>query len=592
MARTAAPAKLSFIEFQRPLLVEAPPRGDDWLFEIKYDGYRAQVVIESGKVRVFTRNGYDWTDRFGGIAKAAVDLAVESAIIDGEATVFGETGLPDIQALERELGKANSSRLVFHAFDLLHLDGKDLRLRPLAERKAKLKGVLEDGPAALAYVEHLEGDAKDIVDHACNLGFEGIIAKRAGSPYRSGEGETWLKLKCARSDTFPIIAFVEKLGAQPRRIASLYIGRREGDRLLYAGKVATGFREPVMRAIRERLDPLITGKSPLSAPIDKPKATWVRPEVLAEIKFSGVTDRGIVREAVFKGLREDLMPPAPERSPGRRRPERMAAPSSNHGVPKENILQLLPDAVAPSKAELIAYWTRVAKPALIHLARRPLKLVRHTRGTTFYHRGPLPDIPAAVHQMSVQKREGGEGVRVWVDDLAGLLGLVEMDAVELHPWNATVEDIEHADRVVLDLDPGDGVEWPEVIETALMLRGMLQADGFEPWPKVTGGKGLHLMAPLETKVTHDEAREYAKGLAQKLAAKFPKRFLIAAAPAQRSRRIFLDYLRNGRGNTAVGAWSPRARPGFPIAAPVTWAEVEKGIAPNAITMKGRVRSKR
>jgi bifunctional non-homologous end joining protein LigD len=589
-------AELGFIEFQRPIAVEKPPRGSGWLFEVKYDGYRAQAQIQKGQVRVYTRNGCDWTDRFRRIATAAEGLRVNSAIIDGEATVFGGTGLPDIQALERELGKPNSTKLLFHAFDLLHLDGEDLRSRPLVERKAMLKELLKDGPPAIVYVDHLEGEAAEVMDHACELGLEGIIAKRADAPYRSGESESWLKLKCDRMDTFPIVAFVEKLGANPRRIASLYIGRRDGDRLLYAGKVAMGFTTPMMRAVRERLDPLIVGRSPVSVHKEKPKATWVRPEVLAEVKFSGVTDAGVLREAVFKGLREDLMPPASSKA----KPRRMARPGSEHGVPKENILQLLPDAVSPSKEELIAYWKKMAKPALVHLGRRPLKLVRHTRGATFYHRGKLPEIPPAVHRLTVQKREGGEGVRVWVDDLAGLLGLVEMDVVEVHPWNATVDDIERADRIVLDLDPGEGVEWQEVIDTALMLREILQGVGLDPWPKVTGGKGIHLMAPLESPIRHDKAREFAKQLAQGLASQHPKRYLVSAEPSARSGRIFLDYLRNGRGNTAVGAYSPRVRAGFPIAAPVTWAQVEKGIRPDAFTMAsppasrggGRGRSKR
>lgn len=312
----------------------------------------------------------------------------------------------------------------------------------------------------------------------------------------------------------------------------------------------------------------------------KPKATWIRPEVLAEVQFSGVTDRGILREAVFKGLREDLVQ-IPAKSPA---PSKRREAVGQHGVPRENILQLLPDAVSPSKEELVRYWERVADQALIHLRRRPLKLVRHAFGATFYHKGKLPEIPAAVHQLRVQKREGGEGVRVWVDDLAGLLGLVEMNAVEVHPWNATVDDIEHADRVVLDLDPGEGIEWAEVIETALALRDIMEAAGLESWPKVTGGKGIHLMGPLETKMTHDSARQLAKSLAQCLVEARPGRYLLSAAPAARRGRIFLDYLRNGRGNTAVGAFSPRARPGFPIAHPVTWSQVERGIRPDGFTI--------
>ncbi|TPM24089.1 DNA ligase D [Mesorhizobium sp. B2-3-5] len=571
--------QLAFIDFQSPTLVEKAPDGDNWLHEIKYDGYRTELVIEGGAARAFTRRGYDWSHRYKRIVQTAANLPVKSAIIDGEAVVLGATGLPDYQALERELGNPNSPKLMFFAFDLLHLDGRDLRQQPLIERKAALRDLLDETAPTLTYAEHLELGGEDVFDHACRLGLEGIVSKRADSPYRSGVQASWLKVKCVKSDTFPIVAFVEKLGAKPRRIASLYIGRREGDRLLYAGKAKSGYTLEAARRVRERLDPLITGKSPLSEHIKKPKATWVEPVVLAEVQFSGVTDRGILREAVFKGLREDLQTiPAKPPSPSKRRSD------SQHGVPRENILQLLPEAVTPSREELAQYWERVADQALIHLGRRPLKLVRHAFGATFYHKGPLPPIPASVHQLRVQKREGGEGVRVWVDGLDGLLGLVEMDAVELHPWNAAIDDVEHADRLVLDLDPGEGVPWDAVIEAALSLRGILEATGLESWPKVTGGKGIHLMAPLAAKMTHDSARQLAKSIAQLLVDADPDRYLLSADPAARRGRIFLDYLRNGRGNTAVGAFSPRARRGFPIAHPVTWKQVEAGIRPDAFTL--------
>lgn len=446
----------------------------------------------------------------------------------------------------------------------------------------------------LIYAEHLDASGADVFEHACELGLEGIVSKRTDAVYRSGVTANWLKLKCIKSDTFPIIAFVEKLGAHPRRIASLYIGRREGDRLLYAGKARTGYTLDAARRVRERLDPLIIRKSPLTAPIVKPKATWVIPEVLAEIEFSGVTDRGVLREAVFKGLREDLAPvpveppaPSPVRKPNAPQTKRKAS----HGVPPENILQLLPDAVSPSKDELVRYWERVADKALVHLGNRPLKLVRHTRGVTFYHKGELPGIPAAVHELRMQKREGGDGVRVWVDDLEGLLGLVlVMDVIELHPWNATVDDIERADRIVLDLDPGEGVPWDEVIGTALSLRDIMEAEGLESWPKVTGGKGIHLMAPLPKRIAHDAARLLARSLAQRLMRAAPDRYLLSAAPTARKGRIFFDYLRNGRGNTAVGAFSPRARRGSPIARPVTWRQVERGIPPDTFTMASPFRS--
>ncbi|RUW63816.1 DNA ligase D [Mesorhizobium sp. M7A.F.Ca.US.008.03.1.1] len=571
---------LSFVEFQSPTLVATAPEGSDWIHEIKYDGYRTELIIERSKARAFTRRGYDWSHRYRRIVQAAAGLPVKTAILDGEAVVLGDTGLPDYQALERELGNPDSARLIFYAFDLLLLNGRDLRQQPLVKRKAALERLLENTPPTLTYAEHLEVSGKDVFQHACRMGLEGIVSKRVDGTYCSGIQTSWLKIKCIKSDTFPIVAFVEKLGAHPRRIASLYLGRREGDRLLYAGKARSGYTLSAAKLVRERLDPLITSKSPLSEPIVKPKATWVKPDVLAEVQFSGVTDRGVLREAVFKGLREDLVPiPAKPPAPSKRR---VSAPQ--HGVPSENILQLLPDAVPPPKEELARYWERVADHALAHLGRRPLKLVRHAHGATFYHKGTLPKIPAAVHQLRLQKREGGEGVRVWVDDLAGLLGLVEMDAVELHPWNATVDDIEHADRIVLDLDPGEGVEWDQVIATTLALRDILEAEGLESWPKVTGGKGIHLMAPLRAKLTHDNARLLARSFANRLAEAHPDRYLLSAAPSARTGRIFIDYLRNGRGNTAVGAFSPRARPGFPVAHPVTWSQVEAAIRPDAFTI--------
>jgi bifunctional non-homologous end joining protein LigD len=261
-------------------------------------------------------------------------------------------------------------------------------------------------------------------------------------------------------------------------------------------------------------------------------------------------------------------------------------------VPRENILQLLPDAVAPSKDSLKAYWRKVAPAALHYLQRRPLKLVRHTHRTTFYHRGALPPTAPGVHELHIEKREGGLGVRLWIDDLEGLLGLVEMGAVELHPWGSTVDDIEHPDQMIFDLDPGQGVEWDFVIETALRLREFLQAEGFEPWPKTTGGKGLHLIVPLDRSRDADEVHRYSRTLAQRFATRAPRRYITSARLKDRPGNLFIDFLRNGRGTTAVGAYSPRARPGFPIAAAVTWAEVERGVRSDAFTMDNPPRQRR
>jgi bifunctional non-homologous end joining protein LigD len=299
-----------------PTLRERAPDGPDWLHEIKIDGYRAQLHVHDGTVRVFSRSGYDWTEQFGQIARAAEALSAGDLIVDGEATVLGKTGLPDFQALRRELARTHSDRLIYQAFDLLYLDGRDLRGLPLIKRKQALAQVLAGVHSKIAPAEFIDQQGGEAVfRHACELGVEGIVSKRRDAPYRSGRQEAWIKLKCTKSDTFPIVAFVEKLGARPRKIASLYVGRRDGGRVLYAGKAGTGYTEKTARELREKLDPLILKKSPLAVPVKKPKATWVQPVVDAEIEYGALTDDGLLREAVFKGLRDDLALPAVKRKP-------------------------------------------------------------------------------------------------------------------------------------------------------------------------------------------------------------------------------------------------------------------------------------
>jgi bifunctional non-homologous end joining protein LigD len=397
--------------------------------------------------------------------------------------------------------------------------------------------VLPKRTTTIAFAEFFEKqEGETVYRHACKLGLEGIVSKLRDSPYRSGRQESWIKLKCTKSDSFPIVAFVEKLGARPRRIASLYLGRRDGNRLVYAGKAPTGYTMAAAREVRERLDPLIVKRSPLSVLVKKPKATWVSPDVLAEIEYGGVTDDGLLREAVFKGLRDDLaVVDAPEAVPARVQ----RAPKERGGVRRENILQLLADAVAPNKEELAAYWRRVAKRALSYLGRRPLKLVRHTRGTVFDHKGPLPPIPAAVQPFRIEKREGGAGVRVWVDSLAGLLGASRWASSRCIPrplpWTTSSMPTRWSSTSIPVRAP-----WDFVIETALRMRKLLAEEGLKSWPKITGGKGLHIMVPLADKLTHDEAHDYARRMAQRLATMDPDRYTTSASLARRPGRLFVD----------------------------------------------------
>jgi bifunctional non-homologous end joining protein LigD len=321
------------------------------------------------------------------------------------------------------------------------------------------------------------------------------------------------------------------------------------------------------------------------------------------VEFRAWTTDRQLRHASFKGLREDkaaeeVVAELPVETPAERSPEARerpiraepqpkaakAARKRAAGVPAENIQRMLPDAVAPPPEALERYWRRVAKRALPYLTRRPLTLVRHVNGLTFFHEGPLPPVPPAVHELRTRKSGGEEGTRLWVDSLEGLLGLVSIGVVEVHPWGATVDDIERPDTLVFDLDPGEGIAWEFVTETALRLRELLTGEGFEAWPKMTGGKGLHVMVPVDREMVWGEAKAYTREIAERVAATAPARYTTSASIAKRLGRLFIDYLRNGRGTTAIGAYSPRARPGFPIAAPVTWREVERGIRPDAFTM--------
>jgi DNA ligase D-like protein (predicted ligase) len=338
-----------FIEFCDPTLREKPPPGNQWLYEIKADGYRAQTHVNDKNVTVYSRSGYNWTDRFPTIAEAARKLRARQAILDGEAVVMGANGIPDFQALRRELSRKDSKRVVYLAFDLLYLDGRDLRQRPYVERKRELQALLAGAPEILSYVEYLEGDGQEAFRHACQLGLEGLVCKRKDSPYRSGRQEFWIKLKCKKTHDFPIVAFVEKLGARPRKLASLYVGRWEGERLLYAGKVGTGYTETVARELRQRLDPLIIKNSPLSVPVKKPKATWLKPVMVAEISFGGVTDDGVLREAVFKRLLDDLKSaPDPKAAAGTEQ-QAKRAPAKSLGPQAPNVLVRQPARSEPTR---------------------------------------------------------------------------------------------------------------------------------------------------------------------------------------------------------------------------------------------------
>lgn len=588
------------------LVKEAPDRAE-WLHEIKFDGYRFHARFEHGDVKLLTRTGLDWTRKYPAIAEALRAVPARQAYLDGELCGMRPDGITSFSLIQAASDAGASDNLVFFLFDLLHLDGEDLMPSPLRHRKARLQQLLDGVSGPLQYSDHQVGRGPEFHAKACEMGLEGIISKRADAPYVPDDRGLWLKVKCLNREEFVVVGWTEPEGSRPW-LGSLLLAYYDDDgRLVYAGRAGSGFTGDELRRVWQRLQPFAVKKTPLDvlpprtsrfgSPLVLSRVHWVRPELVAEVTFLTWTAENLLRQVVYQGLREDKTardvrrpvpnapPPstAPVIAPGEK-PRRWPKREKKLPVPRENILQLLPDAVVPPREQLAEYWTKVADCALPYLGRRPLKLVRHEKGITFYHMGPLPPVPPTVHQLKVEKRKGGQGVRLWVDDLAGLLGLVDIGVVEIHPWQATVDDVEHPDLLVFDLDPGEGIEWDFVVETAFRLRDLLDQEGLDSWPKLTGGKGLHLMVPIKPTMAWNPAHDYAREIAERLASTDPDRYTTSAALSDRPGRLFIDFLRNGRGTTAVGAYSPRARPGFPIAAPVTWREIELGIAPNSFSI--------
>jgi bifunctional non-homologous end joining protein LigD len=554
-----------FIDPQLATLADAPPTGPKWVHEVKFDGYRTQIHVEKGKVRISTRRGHDWSNRFKAIAKAA--SALPDCIIDGEAVVLDAEGRSDFSALQSALASGKGGPISLYAFDLLFLKGLDLRSRPLLERKGALRKLLAKLPAdsGLRYSEHFTVPGEQMRKSACAMGLEGVVSKRINAPYRSTRNEDWIKSKCGERETFIIGGWRQAGGG----MQSIALGEFRNGKLYYVGKARTGFQD-MQRELLPQLTKVERATIPFNVgrPQRKEGQHWCEPVLHAEVSFTAWTASRHIRQAKFLGLRQD-MPTETKRH--------KVQPSSIKRPTAKNIQRLLEGAAIPPADQLKAYWGRVGKKALRYLAGRPLTLVRTDGKRVFFHTGSLPPLPKNVHALTIEKREGGTGTRLWVDSVPGLVALVDLGVIEVHPWNSTVANLEHPDQMIFDLDPGEGIPWEFVTDTALMLRDWLKKEeGLASWPKATGGKGLHVMVPLDGKRDDDEARQHSKEIATRFAA-LDRRYTVTAGASQRVGKLFLDYLRNGRGQTGVGAYSPRARKGHPIAVPLTWREVRAGV---------------
>ena len=581
---------------QLATLVGAAPDGPDWVHEIKLDGYRVLARIERGRARLLTRNRQDWTERFPSVAEAAAALPVKEALLDGEIVALDRSGVSSFQALQQGAEETGGWSLAYVAFDLLFLDGRDLRPRPLVERKKALARLLRGRRGRLRYSEHFDAPGPEVHRRACRMHLEGIVSKRKQAPYVAGRGQAWLKVKCVARQEFVIGGYTDPEGARAE-LGSLLLGVHDRDgRLVYAGRVGTGFTDATLAALGKRLRKLGQGSSPFSPEGPRPPARgahWVRPVLVGEVAFTEWTRDGLLRHPAFEGLREDkpaaqVVREAPRAAPARRIAGGSAADVAVAGVRLSHPDRVLYEEQAITKLGLARYYEAVADFIVPHAADRPLSLVRCPEGAggqCFYQKHAGQSIPPEVKRVRIRERGGPTAAYPYVDDLPGLVALAQIGVLEIHPWGARVGRIDRPDRLVLDLDPAPGLPWARVVEGAQAIRAVLGELDLVGFVKTTGGKGLHVVVPLRPSAGWEALRALGEGIGAELVRRAPDRYTINPLKAARRGRIFVDYLRNVRGATAVAAYSPRARADAPVSTPLGWSELAGTATPGDFTVQ-------
>lgn len=609
-----------FVEPQLAKLVERAPSAVGWAHEVKFDGYRLQLRVEEGDARLRTRKGLDWTRKFSAIAKQAEKLP--DCILDGEAVALDSHGAPDFAALQAALSEDKSEDLIFFAFDLLFLEGEDLRPLPLSERKTRLKALLEGlkgKHASLRFVDHFETAGDAVLQSACRMHLEGIVSKELDAPYKSGRGGSWTKAKCRAGHEVVIGGWTSEGKRLRSLLAGVHRGEGKSKKLVYVGRVGTGFGESVMRSLVPKLREVESKTSPFAAGASPPKEAnmhWARPDLVAEIEFAGWTGAGNVRQAAFKGLRGDkpadeveaevaadpettkMAKPGPKAKP--RKTTKRKVTTSGKGPSGPAVVMgvsishpdkpLWPDEKPPvTKIELAQYYEAVGDWMIDHIAGRPCSIVRTPDGIDgkqkFFQRHSMP---GSSHLLSEVKVEGDKKPYLQIDRVEGLAAVAQMGATELHPWNCQPGTPELPGRLVFDLDPAPDVKFAAVVKGAREIAERLKKLGLVPFCKTTGGKGLHVVVPLtddKKSPDWDTAKTFAREICRRVAEAEPDLYVLNMAKKERTGRIFLDYLRNDRTATAVAPLSSRARPGATVSMPIEWTQVKAGLDPMKYTVR-------
>ncbi|CUI35179.1 DNA ligase D [Achromobacter sp. 2789STDY5608621] len=587
---------------QLATLVEGVPRqaDPDWLYEMKFDGYRLLARLDHGEVRLYTRNGHDWAPKLPHLVAALRRMPLETAWLDGEIVMLADNGAPSFQALQNAFDGERTGAILFYAFDLPYVTGRDLRGEPLRVRRAVLARVMDAaGGDPLRLSDAFDAAPADLVASACRMGLEGIIAKRLSSPYVSRRSDNWIKLKCARRQEFVVVGYTDPQGARVGLGALLLAYHDEAGQLVYAGKVGTGFDDAGLAALRERLQALETRQASVKAGGGGRGTHWVRPELVAEVSFGEWTESGHVRHPVFRGLRTDKPARAITRevamtagkTPGKAtakaaaKPPRQAAKTATAAGKLTHPERVIDPSTGLTKLDLARYYGLVAPMLLRHLKDRPVSFLRAPAGIEgefFFQKhleAPMPGVKPLP-----QALDPDHPLLMEVPTPRAIMSAAQMNVVEFHTWNAVKRAIGKPDRMVFDLDPGEGVTWDAVRRSAQLLRVLLTEIGLAGWLKTSGGKGLHVVVPLRRQHDWDTVKAFSQAIVQHLARTLPQVFVAKSGPKNRVGRIFADYLRNGFGATTVAAWSARARPGMGVSVPLAWEELDAVRASNQWTI--------